>query len=39
VSRRLLKAAETGVAVIDALHLVPNIGLIEGVVRKLRAAT
>jgi hypothetical protein len=35
----LLKAAETGVAVIDALHLVPNPSLIETVVRNLRAAT
>jgi hypothetical protein len=35
----LLKAAATGVAVIDALHLIPNSGLIEAVVRKPRAAT
>ena len=34
----LLKAAETGVAVIEALNLVPNTGLIEAVVRKLRDA-
>ena len=32
----LLKAAETGVAVIEALNLVPNTALIEATVRKLR---
>jgi hypothetical protein len=35
----LLKAAETGIAMIDALHLVPSTGLIEAVVRKVRAVT
>lgn len=35
----LLKAAETGEAVIVALNLVPNTGLMEAAVRKLRAAT
>lgn len=35
----LLKAAETGVAVIEALHLVKNDSLIKEMVRKLRAAT
>lgn len=34
----LLKAAEVGVAVIEALHLVPAPALIEATVRKLRAA-
>lgn len=35
----LLKAAETGLRVIEALHLVPNPALIEATVRKLRSAT
>jgi hypothetical protein len=34
----LLKAAETGLAVIEALNLVKAIGLTEATVRKLRAA-
>jgi hypothetical protein len=34
----LLKAAETGLAVIEALNLIKATGLTEGVVRKLRNA-
>ena len=34
----LLKAAETGASVIEVLNLVPNTGLIEATVRKLRDA-
>ena len=35
----LLKAAETGAAVIEALRLVKNDSLIKEMVRKLRATT
>jgi hypothetical protein len=34
----LLNAAETGLAVIEALHLVKATGLTEATVRKLRMA-
>jgi len=37
-ARALLKAAETGVKVIEALNLIQAIGLTESVVRKLREA-